>query len=122
MPSFPFRNTIVIDTKGKEEEIFARPCLPGPSFEKTRRPIIWAPHFPYQNYVHIRNPENILQEEIPAPPQNKGVKFGKFSSGGTVGTSAILRNRFKKAGLEDDKLTEIKVEKTSVENKTEEAK
>jgi hypothetical protein len=93
IPNFPFRNTIVVDTNGNDD--FARPLLGAPQQLKTKRPIIWAPNFPHQNYIQFRNSQSLTHDEIPAPPIRNGIKLGRIFRFGES-SRVILRNRFVK--------------------------
>lgn len=87
IPSFPFRNTIIIDKNGddnKEAPIPVRAFFPPQQTVKTWRPFTIVPFFPHHNYVHVRDTARITSDEIPAPPVFNGTGF----------SACVLRNRF----------------------------
>lgn len=95
IPNFPFRNTIVIDKDSNQEQLMARPCLVPVEYKNTKRPFVNAAHFPHHNYIHFRNTENLVHEELPAPPTFNGFVQGKyFGLGGSIGH--VLRNKYLK--------------------------
>jgi hypothetical protein len=105
IPNFPFRNArdniIVIGKDSNLEHVMRHPCLvPAEHKEEKerlfqRQLFVNAANFPHHNYVHVRNTENLVHEELPAPPTFNGFMQGKYVRfGGSMGN--ILRSKYLK--------------------------